>query len=111
MIKVNWDIEEAVALVSLYHRTTNKSQQEIQEELVLLSSKLKKRADILKIDYDEKFRNLNGMKMMYQNIEFLATGGEKGMSDASKALYIAEDLYQTKPDAFSLILEELYHRY
>lgn len=111
MIRVNWDIEEAIALVSLYHRTTNKSKQEIEEELLLLSSKLKKRADLLKIEYDEKFRNLNGMKMIYQNITFVATGGEKGMSDASKVLYVAGDLYKTKADAFDLILEEFLTRY
>lgn len=80
MIKVNWDVEELVALIDVYRSSGNMSVAAIEENLSALAERLVKRADKLGIAHDEKFRNLNGMKMMFQNVVFIATEGKQGLS-------------------------------
>lgn len=106
MIKVSWDVEEIVALIDIYRRVNDGIVTDINAELMLLSKKLHKRASILKIDHDEKYRNLNGMNMMYQNVVFVASGGNKGMSNVSSSIHIVFEIYQKNIDAFNLILKE-----
>ena len=74
MIKVNWDVEELVALIDVYRSSGNMSAAAIEDNLSALAERLVKRADKLGIAHDEKFRNLNGMKMMFQNVVFIANG-------------------------------------
>ena len=95
MIKVNWDVEELVALIDIYRRHEGKSHSQIEAELIKLSAALTTRADRLGIEHDEKFRNLNGMKMMFQNVVFIATNGQQGMSSASSSMYNVYDMLNT----------------
>ena len=111
MIKVEWDVEELVALIDIHRRLSTKSQADIDAELERLSVYLNRRADRLNIVHDEKFRNLNGMKMMYQNVVYIATGGARGMSSASSSMRKVYGLLQKDPDVFELILTEFRVRY
>lgn len=111
MIKIQWNLEEALILVDIYHKKYDKSSDDISSALGELSELLNKRAVILGINHDEKFRNLNGMTLMYQNVAFIVSGGNTGMSAASRVLYVAEDLFQTKRDAFLMLVDEFYLRY
>ena len=72
MIKVNWDVEELVALIDVYRRSDEKSAEQIEVELLALSKAFVERAERLGIEHDEKYRNLNGMKMMFQNVAYVA---------------------------------------
>lgn len=57
MKKVNWSVEEAVALMNLY--IENDSKIPVDENKVeKLSNILKKRAEIFNLEIDEKFRNI-----------------------------------------------------
>lgn len=80
MIKVNWDVEELVALIDVYRRSDEKSAEQIEVELLALSKAFVERAERLGIEHDEKYRNLNGMKMMFQNVAYVASNGDHGMS-------------------------------
>ena len=111
MIRVKWDIEELVALIDIYRRSSSKSNDEIKSELSELSQILQKRADHLGIRHDEKFRNMSGMAMMYENVVYVATKGQKGMSAASNAMYQVFEMSQTCPDVFDLILKEFRKKY
>lgn len=111
MIKVNWDIEELVALIDIYRRSEGKSSDQIDTELLALSCKLTNRANKLGITHDEKYRNLNGMKMMFQNVVYTATNGKQGLSSASSSLQKVYKMLHTNPDVFELILEEFTRRY
>ena len=71
MIKVNWDVEELVALIDVYRRSDEKSAEQIAVELLALSKAFVERAERLGIEHDEKYRNLNGMKMMFQNVAYV----------------------------------------
>lgn len=86
MIKVAWDVEELVALIDVYRKSDGKTTDQIEKELMDLSKSLTLRAQKLGIKHDEKFRNLNGMKMMFQNVVYTATNGQQGLPSASSLL-------------------------
>lgn len=111
MIKVNWDVEELVALIDLYRREQRGEIPNLDIELEKLSTALNRRASKLEILHDEKYRNLNGMKMMYQNVEYIATNGQRGMSATSSSMRKVYGLLSAAPEVFDLILEEFKMRY
>ena len=111
MIKVNWDVEELVALIDVYRRSNGKSAEQIEVELLALSKAFVERAERLGIEHDEKYRNLNGMKMMFQNVVYVASNGDPGMSAASSAMRKVYDMSNASPKAFDLILKEFTKRY
>ena len=82
-----------VAMVDLYYRDKNGLVENISDELKELSRKLNKRADALGIDHDEKYRNYNGMKIIFQNVRYADTDGEEGMANTSQLIYDVIDLY------------------
>ena len=111
MIKVNWDVEELVALIDIYRKSEGKPSDQVDDELLILSKVLTKRADKLGIEYDEKFRNFNGMKMMFQNVVYIATDGQQGMSATSSSMRKVYGMLSRSPDVFELILQEFTDRY
>jgi len=98
-------------LVHIYKKASNGEIQDINAELSSLSKALNKRADLLGIHHDKKFRNLNGMKMMYQNVVYVATNGKQGLSAVSHAIYAVYDMSQKSPDVFEMLLTEFNDRY
>lgn len=111
MIKVPWDVEELVALIDLYRKSAILKTFDLESELQILGDRLKKRADKLGITHDEKFRNYNGMKMMYLNIVYLATDGKYGLSATSIRMQKVYSLLLSNPDVFDMILEDFNHKY
>lgn len=111
MKKVNWETEEIVALISIYDRITNGEVVEMETELQRLSDALNKRADFLKMPHDESYRNLTGLRMMYQNLIFVASNNTCGLPNAGKGMYVVFDMYQKCPEAYKMILEEFSKRY
>jgi hypothetical protein len=111
MMKIGWDVEELVALIDIYRNSSEKSAAQIEKELLTLSYVLIRRANTLGIAHDEKFRNLNGMKMMYQNVIYLATEGEIGMSSVSSSMRKVYGLLLSTPEVFDLILDEFNTHY
>lgn len=53
MIKVNWDVEELVALIDVYRRSDEKSAEQIEVELLALSKAFVERAERLGIEHDK----------------------------------------------------------
>ena len=111
MIKASWDVEELVALIDVYRRSGRKTSEAIDGELLSLSTILHERAERLEIAHDEKFRNLNGMKMMFQNVAFIATGGQQGLSAVSVAMRKVYEMLSVAPEVFELILNEFETHY
>ena len=97
MIKVSWDVEELVALIDVYRKSVGKTNEQIEFDLMNLSKALIVRAQRLGIEHDEKYRNLNGMKMMFQNVVYVATNGQQGMSAASTAMKKVYEMQNTSP--------------
>ena len=111
MIKVDWDVEELVALIDIYLREQRGEISNLSVELEGLSATLNRRADRLGILRDAKYRNTNGMKMQYQNVDCIATNGARGLSSYSEAMKIVFQMSQLCPKAFQLILQEFNLRY
>lgn len=111
MIKVTWDVEELVALIDIYRKSVESDNFDIDSELQVLAGRLVKRADKLGIEHDDKFRNYNGMKMMFQNAIYVATDGRQGLSSASLRMQKIYSLLMSNPDVFDMILEDFNSRY
>ena len=105
MIRVRWELEEAVALMDLYFRY-GATLSVPSDELLKLS-----RANILGLNVDDKFRNLSGMKMQLGCIHYVVTGGKEGMSGASNLFYKTYDLYKNNPCEFQNVCKKFYAAY
>ena len=76
-------MEEAVALFDFYLK--NGASLSIPEEkLSEISKAYRNRANQLGLVVDEKFRNLNGLKMQIGCIRYVVTEGKNGLSGASQ---------------------------
>lgn len=111
MKRVDWAVEEMAAMVDLYYKYKNSPNSVLKEALLLLSQKLNRRADIFGIDHDEKYRNYNGMKMIFENIRFIDTSGEKGLSCTSQLMKGVVDLYHNNSYIFNKIIDEFNIKY
>ena len=87
-------------MIDTYRKSSEKSAAQIEKELLTLSYVLIRTANTLRIAHDEKFQNLYGMKMMYQNVIYLATEGESGMSSVSSSMRKVYGLLSSTPEVF-----------
>ena len=111
MKKVDWAIEEMVAIVDLYFRSKLSDNYELEDKLLNLSKMLNKRADIFGIEHDEKFRNYNGMKKMFENVRYIDSNGEKGLSGSSKLMKEVISLYHSNDYVFNQIIKDFNEKY
>ena len=111
MKRIKWAIEEAVAIVDLYFRFEGGIITDLESELIKLSVALNRRADILKIAHDEKFRNLNGMKCIFQNVRYCATDGKVGLPNVSRLHQQTVELYFNNRKKFDEILNAFREKY
>ena len=111
MIRVLWQLEEVVALVDLYNRTVNLDKVTRDIEIEKLSVLLNKRSDILGIIRDDKFRNIAGISMMYENVRYVATNGEKGLSAVNKLIYEVWDMSKNNLELFNKLCREINEKY
>lgn len=110
MKKVKWDLEEAVALYDLCVKNGKFSDVD-SKSITKLSMLFKKRARILQLDIDDKFRNEAGMNMQIRCIQYVVTNGEEGLSKVGKIFYDAHHLYVADRKKFDAILNEFYQKY
>lgn len=111
MKRVDWAVEEMAAMVDLYYNYKDSPNTVLKEALLILSQKLNKRADIFGIEHDEKYRNYNGMKMIFENIRFIDTSGEKGLSCTSQLMQGVVALYHNNRYIFDKIIDEFNIKY
>lgn len=107
MIKVKWDLEEAVVLYDLYFKSGATLSVDI-EKLNELSAIMKNRAAVKGVQIDEKYRNVTGLTMQIGCIHYVVTDGKEGLSNVSKIFYEAYDLYKKEPMKFNQMIEEFY---
>ena len=110
MLKVKWDLEEAVALYDLY-RQTGCTLNVPKKELENLSIIFRKRSKMLGLKVDDKFRNLSGLRMQIGCIHYVVTDGREGLSNTGTLFYQVDDLFHTKPEIYRMILNEFYQKY
>ena len=109
-MKINWDFEEAVALVNLYFKiesSPSNSEMQIQRFHEILLN----RAKLLGSITDDKYRNITGIKMKLQNIRFIVSEENTGLSSYSKIDELAIELFKEKKVIFDYILDEFERKY
>lgn len=110
MIRVQWELEEAVALFDVYFK--NGASLSIPEEkLSEISKAYHNRANQLGLAVDEKFRNLNGLKMQIGCIHYVVTQGKSGLSGASSLFYKTYELFRNEPARFRKIADDFHEKY
>lgn len=102
--RIPWSKHEIALLFVAYERVANGSN--IKEQSSWLSGTLRRLAYIRGITVDETFRNINGINMQLSNVQYLFTGGKKGLSGASRMIRNIYDVYINNYDQFEAILEE-----
>ena len=110
MIRVRWELEEAVALMDLYFRC-GATLSVPNDELLKLSQIYRDRANILGLNVDDKFRNLSGMKMQLGCIHYVVTEGKSGLSGASSLFYKTYELFKNEPTRFRKIADDFHEKY
>lgn len=111
VFRLKWDLEEEVLLVDLYHSLKTVSNDERIQHIRALSQMLNYRAKVLGIKIDSKYRNVEGIKMKLQNIEYFDSNGKHGLSSVSDLGKRAFLLYIENPNEFEKILEETKSKY
>jgi len=111
LIRVKWAVEEMAFLADFYFNSKNRCIEDIDSELQRISRVLNKRADMLGIEHDDKFRNIAGIKMILENIRFVDEQGKNGLGNASAMSYYV--VYMRKADRthFNEILSEFNSKY
>ncbi len=83
----SWDKEETILLVCEYYRTKSLSKLEQQRSIKFISKLLRKRAEMLKICINDRFRNITGIEMKFGNMQALdeevISSGRTGLKNVS----------------------------
>jgi len=108
---MKWDFEEAVLLIDLYYNTKLHNRTENENAIFELSLFLGNRATQLGYNVDDKFRNLTGIKMKLQNIEYIASGGEKGLAAYSDMDERAYSFWIDEPSEFHEMVSDIKTKY
>ena len=110
MKRINWDLEEAVALYDLYFKSGQTLSID-KDKLKQLSEILNKRAKLKGWIVDDKFRNVTGLSMQVATIHYIVTGGKEGLKNSSKIFREVYDLYKEDLEKFDRIVKEFYLKY
>ena len=105
MLRIPWDLSEAVMLVNAFYQNNQSTSFEI-DYLQGLHTMFLRRATNLKIEHDEKYRNIAGLKMQLECVRYIATEGRFGMPNASKVFYEAVRLCKENRMQFEELLQE-----
>lgn len=110
-MRIKWDIEEMIALVDIFFLYKYGKITDLDRELTKLSLVLIRRADMLGIKHDEKYRNANVIRMIFANIQYVDSKGKEGMSGAGAIVYYAYYMYKVDRVRFREILDEFESKY
>lgn len=98
IIRISWDKYETALLFKAYESITRG--EDYKSEAVKLSNTLRQYAINRGIKINETYRNVNGMNMHLAQVQYLFTGGNKGLPSCSKAIKEMYELYQSDYDAY-----------
>ncbi len=101
-----WDRWEWALLLEAYEEI-QKNPSAKMEILQQLSDTLRTRATRQGMEIDDTFRNLNGMKLQYEQVLYVMTRGEHGLKgNLSKVFTEVKNIYLTDKNWFDMILRK-----
>lgn len=110
MKRIRWTLDESIVLVDAYIKNGQKMPLPAYETL-RISELLNRRAKILGLEVDDKFRNKAGLNMQVACIHYVFTDGAEGLSNANDMFYKAYNLYTRDRDEFYKVLDAFYKQY
>lgn len=110
MKKIKWDLSEAVVLLDVLLENWGRTSVP-EEKLLELSEMYKRKATANGLCFDEKFRNLAGLKMQLACLQFVVSEGRAGMPNAAKVFHDAYELCLRNPEEFKKIKEDFLSQY
>lgn len=99
-----WDKYEVALLIEAYLRMEENTEPK-QKIIAETSQLLRKRAITLGMEIDNVYRNENGIRMRTAAMQYLFTGGKKGIPNDSKLFAEIYDLYKDNRLSFNQLLE------
>lgn len=102
--RIPWDRYETALLFKTYDNIT--CGEDFKTEAVKLSNTLRQYAINRGMQIHGIYRNVNGMNMHLAQVQYLFTGGTKGLPSCSKAIRKMYELYKNDYGAYLLLLEE-----
>ncbi len=103
-MRVQWEENEAVLLIDLYNRITEKKVSR-DEGVVFLSNLLRRHGERTGLQIDEIYRNVNGINMRLEEISYIFNN-EGGLKNTSRLFMSLVDLYKNKRKKFEKLLFE-----
>lgn len=110
MKKIKWDLPEAVVLLDVLLENWGRTSVS-DEKLLELSEMYKRKATANGVNFDEKYRNLAGLKMQLACLQFVVSEGHVGMPNAAKVFHDAYALFQRDPEEFKKIKDNFLSQY
>lgn len=103
-IRIPWDQYEVALLFEAY-LATDKGEN-LRAVAQKLSQSLRCLARYRGVDFDETYRNENGMRMQLSNVRHLFTDGQKGLSSTASLIRQMYEIYQNRPEEYRAMLKE-----
>ncbi len=113
MKNADWTIEEEVMLVNLYYelKEHNIKVSDAHEQIESLSNLLKSYAEAQGIQKEDSYRNVAGVTMKLQNIQYIDSCGKSGLSSASKMDKKVVWIYKNEHHKFERVLNKVKNEY
>lgn len=103
--RIPWDKQEVVLLVEAYFWIVNEEIDRI-DAVQVISDELRKRAVGFGLPIDAVYRNTNGIKMRFYEIQNIVTNGSSGMKNTSKLFKETVNDYFNHRHRFEILLRE-----
>ena len=106
-LRILWDRDEAIILLDGLLSVLN-GEKPRSEVIDAVSKELRQRAIDKGIEIDEVFRNINGISMQMQRMEYVLTNGRQGLDPKSPPKLFQEvvTLYKTDRPTYEKLLKE-----
>ena len=108
--RVVWNKFEAALLVDAYIRVS--TGEVVRNDAVSqLSKRLRNRMIVNGIDINERYRNENGVNLQMAAVEYIMTGGDKGIASPNKLFSDVVDMYFGQHEEYLQLLDEASVKY
>lgn len=105
-----WNKFEVALLMDAYQRVS-KGKVVRKDAVSALSKRLRNRMIMNGIEISDKYRNENGIQLQMSTLEYIITGGEKGILSPNKLFEDIVNIYANCHEEYDKILDEAFEMY
>lgn len=108
--RIVWNKFEVALLMDAYQRVS-KGNVVRKDAVSALSKRLRNRMIMNGIEISDKYRNENGIQLQMSTLEYIITGGEKGILSPNKLFEDIVNIYANCHEEYDKILDEAFEMY